>query len=75
MMSVKQPKPRPRAILLQIGDIGNNQVNAEQFGFGEHHARVNDDDVVTETQGHHVHAEFAETAERNCREGLRGLAQ
>ena len=63
------------AILLQIGDVGNDQVDAEQFGFGEHHAGVDDDDVVAEAQRHHVHAEFAETAEGNCGEGLRGLTQ
>ena len=63
------------AILFQIRNVGDNQVNAEQFGFWKHHARVNDDDVVAQTQDHHVHAELAETTEGDCREGLRGLAQ
>src|SRR5712692_226550 len=64
-----------RAVLLQIGGVGNDEVDAEELGFREHHARVDDDDVVAETQGQHVHSEFAETAERNCCKGLLGLAQ
>ncbi len=63
------------AILLEIGDVGNDEVDAEKLGFGEHHAGVNDENVVTETKHHHVHAEFAETAERDRCEGLRRLTQ
>jgi len=50
------------AILLEISDVGDDQVDAEKFRFGEHHASVDDDDVVADTQGHHIHAEFAESA-------------
>src|SRR6266478_8263992 len=63
------------AILFQIGDVGDDEVDAEEFGLGEHHAGVDDDDVVTKPQGHHVHAKFAEAAERDGGEGLRGFAQ
>ena len=61
------------AILLQVGDVGNDDVDAEQFGFREHHARVDHQDVVPGAQGHHVHAEFAQSAERNSPQ--RRLAQ
>src|SRR5439155_4309993 len=44
-------------------------------GFREHHAGIDDDDVVAVAQRHHVHAEFAETAERNCEKGLQRLGQ
>ncbi len=54
------------AVLFQVGDVGDDEVNAEEFGFGEHHAGVDDENVVTETKDHHVHAKFAETAERDC---------
>ena len=64
-----------RTVLLQVGDVGNDQINAKEFRLREHHARVDDDDFVTEPQCHHVHAEFAEAAQRNGGEGLRGLAQ
>ena len=50
------------AVLFQIGDIGNDEVDAEKLGFREHHARVDDENVVAEPQGHHVHAKFAEAA-------------
>jgi hypothetical protein len=63
------------AILLEVGDVGNDEVNAEKLRFWEHHAGVDDDDVVPEAQGHHVHAKFAETAERNGCKGMLGLAQ
>ena len=49
------------AILFEIGDVGNDEVDAEEFGFWEHHSGVDDDDVVAEAQHHHVHSEFAET--------------
>ena len=63
------------AILFEVGDIRDHEVDAEEFGFGEHHACVDDDDVVTETKDHHVHSKFAETAKGDGREGLRRLTQ
>ncbi len=50
-----------RAVLLEVSDVGNDEVHAEELGFGEHHSSVDDDDVVTEPQRHHVHSKFAET--------------
>ncbi len=50
------------AILFEIGDVGDDQVDAEELRLWEHHAGVDDDDVVADTQGHHIHAEFAESA-------------
>ena len=47
------------AVLDQVGDVGNNDVDAEQLGFGKHQAGVDDDDVVTPANGHAIHAEFA----------------
>jgi len=63
------------AILLEVGDIGDDEINAEEFGFREHHTGVDDDDVVAVAQGHHVHAEFAEAAEGDGKEGVGGLTQ
>jgi hypothetical protein len=53
------------AILLKVSDVGNDEIDAEKLGFREHHAGVDDEDVVADPQGHHVHAEFAEAAERD----------
>ncbi len=50
------------AVLFEVGDIGDDEVDAEELGFREHHAGVDDNNVVAEPQGHHVHAEFAEAA-------------
>ena len=35
-------------------------VYAEELGLRKHHAGINNNDVVAETQRHHVHSEFAE---------------
>ena len=53
------------AVLDEIGDVGDDDVDAEEFGFGEHQAGIDDDNVVTPAHGHAVHAELAETAERD----------
>ncbi len=63
------------AILFEIGDVGNDEVDTEEFGFGEHHSGVDDDNGVADAKRHHIHAEFAETAERNCCYGLLGITQ
>jgi hypothetical protein len=63
------------AILFQVGDVGNDEVDAEEFGFGEHHSGVDDDDGIADANRHHVHAEFAETTERDYCDGLLGVTQ
>src|SRR6266704_1261130 len=64
-----------QSIVLEVGNVGNDEVDAEQFGFGEHHARVDNDDVVAVAKRHHVHAKFTETAQGNSEKGLQRLAQ
>ncbi len=49
-------------VLLQVGGVGNYDVHAKQFLLWEHQARVDDDNFVAEAQGHHIHAEFAQSA-------------
>src|SRR5579885_877860 len=51
------------AVLGEVGDLGNHDVNAEQFGLWEHEAGVDDQDVVAPAQGHAVHAELAQAAQ------------
>ena len=53
------------AVLLQIGEIGRDDIDAQQFGVGEHHPGVDDDDVVAVADGHAVHAELAQAAQRD----------
>src|SRR6266542_3307044 len=53
----------PLPILHEIGNVGNDDIHAQQLGFREHHAGVDNNDVVAPAHRHAIHAEFAETAE------------
>src|SRR6266478_7815733 len=67
--------PYVLAILLQIGDVWNDQIDAQQFGLWKHHTGIDHDDVVAVAKRHHVHAELTETAEGNCEKRLQRLTQ
>src|ERR1017187_8831500 len=53
------------AIFKQIRNIGDNNVDTEQFGFREHEAGIHHHDVIAIADGHAVHTELAHPAERN----------
>jgi hypothetical protein len=53
------------AVLDEVGDIRDDDVDAEEFFFGEHEAGVNHDDVVAVVEREAVHAELAKSAERD----------
>src|SRR5271169_2517907 len=53
------------AVLDEIGNIRNHNVDAEQFSLGEHKARVDHNNVVAPAHGHAVHTELAEASEGN----------
>ena len=53
------------AVFGEIGNVGDDDVDAEQFGFGEHESGVDDDDVVAPADGHAVHTELAQAPERD----------
>ena len=50
-------------VFLEVGQVGHDQVDAQQLGFGKHHAGIDDDDVVAVADGGHVHAELAQPAQ------------
>ena len=52
-------------VLLQVGEIGRHDIDAEQFGIGEHHAGIDDENIVAVADRHAVHPEFAESAQGN----------
>ena len=52
-------------VLLQIGDVGDDHVHAQQILVGEGHAGVDDDHVVVIFQNGHVLADLVETAQRD----------
>ena len=49
-------------VLDEVGDVGDDDVDAEELGLGEHEAGIDDDDVVFVAEGEAVHAELAESA-------------
>jgi len=51
------------AVLRQIGDIGDNDIDTQQFGFRKHQAGVDHNDVISPANGHAVHAKFAESTQ------------
>jgi hypothetical protein len=55
--------PHALAILDEVRNIGDDDVYAQEFGFGEHEAGIDDDNVVAEANGHAIHAEFAQAAQ------------
>ena len=57
-------RPHMSAVLDQVREIGDDNVDAKQFGFGEHESGIDNDDVIAPANGHAVHAEFAESTER-----------
>ena len=54
----------------QEADVGNDDIDAEQFVVRKHDAGVDDDDGSAAAERHHVHSEFAETAQGNYFERL-----
>src|SRR5260370_16178778 len=63
LMAVGQDdRPDLVAVFYEVGDVGDNNIHAQQFGFREHQAGVNDDDVIFPAHGHAVHPELAQAA-------------
>ena len=63
LVAVGQHQRRGAALLLQIREIRNDQIDAQQLGIGEHDAGVHHDGRVAPREREHVHAELAESAE------------
>ncbi len=56
------------ALVQQVRDVGQDQVDAEHVLLGEHEAGVDDQDLVLPLEGPHVDADLAEAAERQILE-------
>src|SRR6202021_1484408 len=52
-------------IFQQVRNVGEDDIDAPQLGFGEHKPGIDDDDVIAVAYGHAVHTELAHTAQRN----------
>ncbi len=57
--------PHALAIFDEIRDVGNDDVDAEKFGLGEHESAVDDDNIFAEADSHAVHTELAQAAQGN----------
>ena len=66
LMPVRKNNPADfRSVLDEVADVGDDDVDAEELFFWEHEAGVDHDDVVTVVECEAVHAELAESAERD----------
>ena len=65
LVAVRQHERGGAPFLLQVGQVRNDPIHAEQLGVREHHAGVDDDRRLAPGEREHVHAELAESAERN----------
>ena len=60
--------------LLEVGDVGDDEVDPEHLLVGEHQPAVDDDDVVAVLEHVHVLADLADAAERDDSKGKIGSA-
>ena len=68
-----QERPDLGAVLLEVGDIGHDEVDAEHLLVGEHEPAVDDDDVVAVLEHVHVLADLPHPAERDDAERRAGV--
>jgi len=62
LVSVRQDERRHVPPLLEVRQIGNDPIHAEQFRIREHHAGVDDNRRLVPAEREHVHTEFAKAA-------------
>ncbi len=61
----------PIAAVRQVGEVRQDQIDAEMLVARESEARVDDDDLAVELEDGHVLADFADAAERNDAKSVR----
>ena len=64
-LTVREHEGSGPTFLLQIGEVRDDPVHAEQFGVRKHDTGIDHDGRLTPGERQHVHAEFAKPAERN----------
>ena len=65
LVPVRQHERGDAPVLLQVRHVRDDAIHAEQLGIGEHDAGVDDNRRLVPREREHVHAELAESAERN----------
>ena len=72
LVAVGQDDPvHPVPTVLQVGELGQDQVDAGHVGFGEHDPAVEDDDPPLDLYAGTVAADLAQSAEEDDPDGLR----
>jgi hypothetical protein len=56
---------RADPVLLQLPQVGDDEVHPQQLGLREHDAGIDEDGGVAAGDHHHVHAELAEATQRD----------
>src|SRR6266487_3054142 len=51
-----------RLLIGQIVRIGNNQIDTKHFIVGEHHPYINNENVVSVLNDHHILSDFSQTS-------------
>jgi hypothetical protein len=63
LMAMRQEqRPHMLLVLDQVSEVRSDDIDSEQFRLGEHHAAIDDDDVIAIAEGHDVHSKLAESA-------------
>ncbi len=65
LVAVRQHQRRDAPFLLQVREVRNDPVDAEQIGIREHDAGIDHDRGLAPRERQHVHAELTESAEGN----------
>ena len=72
LVAVGQDDPvHPVPTVLQVGELGQDQVDAGHVGFGEHDPAVEDDDPPLDLNAGTVAADLAQSAEEDDPDGPR----
>ena len=64
-VAVRQHERGDSPLLLQIGQIRNDAIDAQELRIRKHDAGIDDDGRLSPGERHHVHPELADSAERN----------
>ena len=65
LVPVGQHQRARAAFFLEIREVRDDAVHAEQLGVREHHPGIHDDGRLAPIERQHVHSELAEAAERH----------
>ena len=71
LVSVRQDEGRDAAVL-QVRQVGHDEIHAQQVRARKHHAGIDHDGGLPAGDGHHVHAELTDPAERDDLERVVG---